>query len=74
MTASTDRLDVLASTIRQLRAGLVEDERSAFDLCDVAAVERAAMTRARLEVALNEYFALSERDRSAREKSSCPPR
>lgn len=73
-TDRTSRLELLASTIRALRSERIEDERTAFDICDPRALERAAMTRARLEVALNEYFVLAERDRSEREKSSSPPR
>jgi hypothetical protein len=55
------RLDVLATEIRRLRAALVELEREAFDVAEEPAIERAAITRGRLEAALALYFEEAER-------------
>lgn len=59
-----DVLDRLAAKIRHLHAALVEDERAAFDLCHLGAIERAAMTRAQLDVAFVDYFTTAEDQRA----------
>ncbi len=57
------RLDEIATTIKRLRSALVELEREAFDLGEEPAIERAAITRGRLDAALALYFEEAERMR-----------
>ena len=59
------RLDALAREIRQLRSALPEAERDAYGLADITAIERAAVTRARLDAALSMYFNEAEAERTA---------
>jgi hypothetical protein len=58
------RLDALASEIHNLRSALPEAERDAYGV-DITAIERAAVTRARLDAALALYFNESEQERNA---------
>jgi hypothetical protein len=59
------RLDALAREIHNLRSALPEAERDAYGVADITAIERAAVTRARLDAALALYFNESEQERNA---------
>jgi hypothetical protein len=60
-----NRLDALAREIRQLRSALPEVERDAYGIADINAIERAAVTRARLDAALALYFNEAEAARKS---------
>lgn len=61
-----NRLSFLAREINDLRASLPELERDAYGVADMAAIERAAAARARLDAMLVLYFQESESERTER--------
>ncbi len=64
-SAARDRMAVLVTRIDNMKAALLEQERAAFGLCDLTAVERVSYTRANIEIAtaelLNEVKAMLAR-------------